>query len=340
MLLSSLFRPRTFWIGYSTLHFSVAACYASYRPTVRHNLILFSKTTRFQRSIYEGFPVYRISSLKFFGLTIYALLTGSEIWSSGISPNTTSRSDLLCFRFLYLFKRLFFYDDGLAGCVSDTYTWVYTKSLFPGAKGSITWNYPALSSEFSDAPVRLPLTMLKSLSHRNLFDFQCKIVRPNKKITLFIESAAINKHLLLDHYLSNAENYDYAFYFPHARKSSVLSQFVLERQSLERYQLLGRKIIVVEDTGSLEAALIQLIESSCTVSLHCGCTSTLLLILAFFKQNSINCKPQVILAPNYEAVIKAKVAQSESFYKIISDLFSSDCTFTILQEPLIKKPRK
>jgi hypothetical protein len=92
--------------------------------------------------------------------------------------------------------------------------------------------------------------------------------------------------------------------------------------------------------GSLEAALIQLIESSCTISLHCGCTSTLLLILAFFKQNSINCKPQVILAPNYEAVIKAKVAQSESFYKIISDLFSSDFTFTILQEPLIKKPRK
>jgi hypothetical protein len=332
VLLASLFRRRIIWIGYSTLHFSVAVCFASYLRSVRPRLVLFSKTNRFQGSTYEGFPVYRISSLKFLGLTIYALLTGSEIWSSGLSPNTTSRIDLLCFRLLYLFKRLSFYDDGLAGCVSDTYTWVYTKSLFPCAKGSITWNYPAFSSEFSDATVRLPLSMLKALSHRNLIDFPCNTLNSNEAITLFIESAAINRRLLLDHFLSNAKNYDFAFYFPHARKSSVLSQFAMERQSLERYQSVGQKISVVDDTGSLEAALIHLIDSSCFVSLYCGCTSTLLLILAFFKQQSINCKLQVIMAPSYEAVIEGKVAQSVSFYNIISDLYSSDFTFITLHE--------
>ena len=332
MLYASLFRRRIIWIGYSTLHFSVAVCYASYLRTVRSRILLFSKTNRFQFSTYEGFPVYKISSLKFLGLTIYALLTGSEVWSSGISPNTTSRVDMLCFRLLYSFKRLFFYDDGLAGCVSDTYTWIYTKSLFPCAKGSITWNYPAFSSEFSDAPVRLPLLMLKSLSHRNLFDLPCNSLIPNKTITLFIESAAINRNLLLDHFLSNAENYDFAFYFPHARKSSILSQFVLERQSLECHQLVGRKISFVEDAGSLEAALIDLIQSSCTVSLHCGCTSTLLLILAFFKQQSFNCNLQVIVAPNYESVIKGKLAQSVSFYNIISDMCSTDFDFIALED--------
>ena len=333
MLLSSPFKFRIFWIGYSCLHFSVAVCYASCSPKARLQLILFSKSDRFQGSTYEGFSVHRISSLKFIGVTAFALLTGSEVWLSGISKSATSTTDLLCLRLLYLFKRLFFYDDGLAGCISDTYTWNYIKFLFPCAKGSITWDYPVISKEFCDAPVRLPLLMLKSLAHRNLLQLPFNNLNINSTITVFIESQAMDRHMLFDCFLSNIEKYDYAYYFPHSRKASVSSQYSLECRSLERHKLFGQKISLVEDAGSLEAALIHLIQSTRSVSLHCGCTSTLLLLLTFFKYQSMICKLQVVVAPDFSDVVIEKVAQSQSFYKLLTNVLSPSVTFVTLQKP-------
>lgn len=322
-------KPKIFWIGYSPLHFSLAACFAYFRPKARHKLVLLAKTCRFPDHEFEGFKVFRLSQLNFIGITLFTILSGSQVFSSGISPNTTSFTDYCCFRLLWLLNRLNFYDDGLAGCISGTYVWLHTRSIFPNSKGSITWDYTSHSNEFIHALYKVPLKYIKHLTHLTLVSNQETPNTFDPKIILFIESAACDHQRLFDHFMLNISNHDRAFYFPHTGKASVASTFSHEHHVLSEYNKICNVIDIPVSVGSLEATLISVIESAASVDLYCGCTSTLLLVLEFFKHQAIQCKLRVFVSPSFSNIPEAKFAQSNDFYNLLEDSYA--CYFSLIR---------
>jgi hypothetical protein len=327
---SEAVKKKIFWIGYSRLHFSVAACLASFAPDAHQGLVLLAKTDRFLDPQFEGFKVFRTSSKRFILITLYAIFTRSQVWACGISPNTTTSAELYCFRLLGFLKKLYFYDDGLAGCISDTYVWRHTRSILPKSTGSITWDYTAFSKEFRHAPTKIPLKYLKALDHLKLIPATDSQDNDKPNTIVFIEAQACDQGRLFDHFLSNVSNHDRAFYFPHLGKNSVFSTYTSERLRLDEYNKSSHSIDIHGDVGSLEAALISMIESSASVDIYCGCTSTLLLVLAYFQAYPTECRLRIFVSPSSTNVMNGKASQSKGFYDYLNDVYSPSFSFIFL----------
>ena len=144
---------------------------------------------------------------------------------------------------------------------------------------------------------------------------------------MFVESAACDHQRLFDHFILNISNHDRAFYFPHTGKASVASTFSHENHVLSEYNRICNVIDIPVNVGSLEAALISIVESAASVDLYCGCTSTLLLVLEFFKHQAIQCRLRVFISPSFSNIPEAKSAQSKDFYNLLEDSYA--CYFSL-----------
>ena len=309
--------PLNIWIGYSSLQLALGVCYAHYDGNATKRLFLLRKSNRYMHTTIGNYRTYRYNWPIAIWIAFSTIFSSSLIWLPGISPTSCSKFERFAIRVLFRFNKIRFYDDGMSGFVSDTYTWYHTLRQLPTATGHVTWNQPYRSEIFKEA-IRVDVKTIKQidpgiqLSSNSLMN-----------LGIFIEANAMNIRKLYSAFIESAETRDCNYYFAHTDKPSVSNQF--RTQPPNSNNTIYIKQFNAGQYKSLEALIMNLIDSASTVRIYSGCTSTILIVLLYAVASNQAKKICIIYSPDFSTLHPDKRSQSLSFYQYINTCFGNSC---------------
>ena len=310
--------PSNIWIGYSSLQLALGFCFAKQTLGDKSCILLFRKSKRYNSTSIGDVKVYDYIPNRAIAIFLYIILSPSLLWIPGISPTSCSWIEKLALHILYNLEKLRFYDDGMAGFVSNTYTWHHTLQELPSARGQLTWNQHHRSSLFSNAsPVNVRL--IKKINP----GLDLKVLSNLKQCSLFVEANAMNISKLHSLFLDTSDPEMKKYYFAHTDKPSVARQFgsnITSQQPNPHYD-----IFYSHQYMMLESFLMLLVDRCSSLTIYSGCTSTILIILLYASQSNNASKCKLIYSPDYSQLHPNKIAQCQSFYDYIASNFTDIC---------------
>jgi hypothetical protein len=305
------------WIGYSSLQLALGICFSvQYLPKGSFCRIT-RKSNRFCFVVLGRTRVYHYNQWNAILTFIYIVLSNSTLWIPGISPTSCSSLEKLALRYLYYLGRVRFYDDGMAGFVENTFTWFHTLKIIPSATGHATWNQSQRSPLFSNS-LQVDVSLLKSIEP-GLKSYR---VSDGLDYSIFIEANAMNITKLYSSFVDSCSTSREHLYFAHTDKASVSRQF--ESSALDQSTPNYHKFYSHE-YHMLESLMMQIVDSSKSLKVYTGCTSTLLIILLYASSTQNICKLRVYYSPDYHLLHPDKIPQSRSFYDYIEAVYPAQC---------------
>lgn len=279
-------------------------------------LFLVKKTTRFPCDRISEYKICNFTELKFLFLSVSALIYGDTIWLPGVSPTSCTIIEKFCYRFLFAFNRLKFYDDGMAGFIENTYTWFHTNKFFPLARGNATWNHVDRSFVFKDAQ-EIEVNELAKIEH----GLDPALLKKNMTYSVFIEAAATDVQGLFDSYCNSLSFCEIGMYFAHVDKQTVSRQY---KQLAKTVGTASHFHLFSSDKYLILEPYIMLILDTCkSIEVFSGCTSTLLIFILYaFKTNQLH-KIRIHVKPSYVNVSAQKRDQYINFYKYLQNYCSN-----------------
>jgi hypothetical protein len=310
-------KPLNFWIGYSSLQLALGVCYANHDINGAKKLFLIKKSNRY---IHKSLGLYRTHEYNWQSISwiiFNSIFSSSLIWLPGISPTSCSKFEKLAIRILFSLNKIRFYDDGMAGFTSHSYTWHHTLCQLPKAAGHLTWNQSERSEIFKNA-IGVDVKAIKQIDPGIRLDCDTQ-----KNIGIFIEANAMNIEKVYKAFIESAGQRDSNYYFAHTDKPSVSNQFCA--QPLKTSDHVPIKLLNASQYMSLESLIIFLVDSASKVTIYSGCTSTILIILLYIVSSNQVGKLRVVYSPDYSKLHPEKKSQSLSFYHYINTCFGSSC---------------
>jgi hypothetical protein len=238
------------------------------------------------------------------------------LWIPGISPTSCSSVEKFALRFLFIQGRVRFYDDGMAGFVLNTFTWLHTLKIVPTATGNASWNQTIRSPLFEHS-TQVDVSLMKSIDP----GIDTSLISDSSDYSIFIEANAMNIKKLYSAFINLSSPDKIKLYFAHTDKASVSRQFQssLRDQSLDNFHTFSS-----HEYNMLESFLMRVLDSSRSCDVFTGCTSTLLIILLYASKEHIN-KLKVYYSPDYSLLPADKLPQSRSFYSYIETVYPAQC---------------
>lgn len=309
---------RHIWIGYSSLQLALGYSFQQEHIKPNHNLILVRKSKRYNSHVLGTKRVFLYSPPFALFLLVYTIITRATLWVPGVSPTSCSALEKYCLRFLFFTGRLRIYDDGMAGFISDTYTWYHTLKVLPSALGQVTWNQLNRSPLFQNSTT-VSVSLLKNINsgiNYSPFGF-------SNDYTVFIEANGMNIKLLYEHFTESHASSENKIYFAHTDKGSVSNQF--SSLAKTNFKLPKYNTYYSHQYMMLESYLLNLFDKARTLIVYSGCTSTILILLLYASTSDTPARLKVYYSPDYSNLTLSKVAQTRSFYKYISSNYPEQC---------------
>lgn len=317
ILMFNCLAKKNIWIGYSSLQLALGICFSVQFLPSRGPCVITRKSNRFTFQLLGNTKVYNYNLLYSIGLFIYVLLSKSTLWIPGISPTSCSSLEKLGLRILFYQGRVRFYDDGMAGFVIDTYTWLHTLKILPSATGNVTWNQAIRSPLFADS-FQVDVSLLKTIDP----GIDCKFISVASDYSIFIEANGMNIDILYTSFINSSSAGRIKLYFAHTDKVSVAGQF---QSSMREHSLPGFYSFYSHEYHMLESLLMRILDASSTCRIYTGCTSTLLIILLYASTSNKSTNLKVYYSPDYSRLPPDKVLQSRSFYNYIETFHAAQC---------------
>lgn len=300
----------SFLIGYSSVQIAIGYCYAMQESNQGLALVLLRKTSRFPFQSIGNRRVHRYGFFVGILILLYVSLFPSRVWIPGISRTSCSLLERLAIRYLYWRKRVSFYDDGMAGVIPNTYTWMWTRRCIPNAHGSLTWNHELLSPLFRTAAL-VDIRLLRRVN--SCIDVNSATASVH--VNAFIEANAMNASRLEGALIHLASDKSLNLYYAHTDKPSVSRDFKGKRL----FSGLTYKLHMLShcDYRVLEPHLMETLDQCLSLAIFSGATSTILLLFAYAQQTCQHFKLRLYISPDYALVDPGKIEQSIAFYDYV-----------------------
>lgn len=299
-----------YWVGYSSLQLALGYCYSRQALNENSRFYIVKKSKRYVSHSISDTAVHNCTFVGALWIFITIMLRHGWVWIPGISPTSCSPAEKLALRILFLCNKVRFYDDGMAGFVRDTYTWLHTLQQLPKARGHVTWNQAVASPLFKNA-YKVDVSMLMTIES----GLNNTLIAQKCIYSIFIEANAMNIDTLYTLFNEKASLPQHSFYFAHTDKKSVSQQFSEITQSNAEHS--SYRIYNSNQYDMLESYLMTMLQNCERLSVYSGCTSTILILFLYAAHSGQLNKIRYYYSPDYSQLHPDKIPQSRSFYEYI-----------------------